>query len=118
GIGASSVTFATYTLSLLDLSGANPAPLAIGAIVLLTGINYLGVKFGSAVQNVFTLLKLVALAALIVVGLVSAVHNPTGLPTIPLARGGSSTGAFGAALIPVLCAYGGWQSTNFVAGEL
>src|SRR5438128_4543738 len=49
GIAASSVTFATYTLSLLDMSGTNPAPLAISAIVLLTVVNYLGVKLGSVV---------------------------------------------------------------------
>ena len=68
-IAAVAVTFASYALALVGLSPGLTSPVAVGAIVLLTGVNYVGVKPAAITQNVFTLLKLVALAALIIVGL-------------------------------------------------
>src|SRR3990172_6248320 len=96
---------------------------AIGAIAVLSTINYLGIKPGSVAQNILTILKLLALAALIVAGLfvasaaapaASAAPATSTAPAAPPAL----IAAVGAALIPVLFAYGGWQSTNFVAAEL
>jgi APA family basic amino acid/polyamine antiporter len=133
GIAAVSVTFATYAVSLGGWPARATAPLAIAAIALLSGVNYLGIKPGSVAQNILTVLKLLALTALIVAGLAFAV-SPNGSPglahgflTVPgrePAVAAPTTGiwstvrAVGAALIPVLFAYGGWQSTNFVADEL
>lgn len=121
GIAAVSYTFATYALSLAGKSGAPAAPIAVGAIVLLSLINYLGIKPGSAVQNTLTVLKLVALAVLIVAGLALPISHALPLasaaPHAP-APGFPTVVAVGAALVPVLFAYGGWQSTNFVAEEL
>ena len=122
GIAAVSVTFATYTISLTGLPPAATAPLAIGAIALLSAINYLGIKPGSVAQNILTILKLLALATLIVSGLLFAASAAPAVPVVsavpPVSGIWSSVAAVGAALIPVLFAYGGWQSTNFVAGEL
>jgi basic amino acid/polyamine antiporter, APA family len=110
-IAAIAVTFADYTLALTGLSRRFALPLAIGAIALVSGVNYLGVRPGALVQNIFTLLKLLALAALVVVGLAA------GLPPVgPAPRAAPS--AFGAALVPVLFTYGGWQQTNFLAEEM
>jgi APA family basic amino acid/polyamine antiporter len=92
-------------------------PLAIGAIFLLSGINYLGVRPGAITQNAFTLLKLSALACLIVAGLTSA-HVPTGGAEARALEDGKVALALGAAMVPVLFSYGGWQQTNFVAQEL
>jgi APA family basic amino acid/polyamine antiporter len=114
GIAAVSVTFATYTVSLTGLSAAATAPLAVGAIAVLSAINYLGIKPGSVAQNLLTILKLAALAALIAAGLRFAPSVSSAAP----AASPASAAAVGAALIPVLFAYGGWQSTNFVAAEL
>ena len=117
GIAAVSVTFATYTISLTGLSATATAPLAIGAIVVLSTINYLGVKPGSVAQNILTILKLLALAALIVAGLWLATSGASPASATPAAAAAPAA-SIGAALIPVLFAYGGWQSTNFVAAEL
>jgi len=76
-IAAVAVTFANYALALAGLSARLTVPVAIGAIALLSGINYVGVKPAAVTQNVFTLLKLAALAALIGVGLFAVV------PTAP-----------------------------------
>ena len=121
GIAAVAYTFATYTVALGG--GRNDklaTALAITAILLLSLINYYGVRPGAVVQNVFTVLKLAALAGLILTGLALGAHGA--VDATDAAVGGASLptviGAVGAALIPVLFAYGGWQSTNFVAEEL
>jgi APA family basic amino acid/polyamine antiporter len=117
-IAAVAVTFARYLGSLLSLPEAAIQPVAVAAIVLLSTVNYVGVKPGAITQNVFTLLKLVALAGLIGVGLfvgmregaIAAAVAPTPPPNAVL--------AVGAALVPVLFAYGGWQQSNFIAEEM
>jgi APA family basic amino acid/polyamine antiporter len=128
GIAAVSVTFASYATALTGApAGAIPA-LAIGAIALLSGVNLRGIKSGAVTQNILTVLKLAALAALIVVGLfwtaapaasaAPALTAPSALTAPPALNALSALTAIGTALIPVLFAYGGWQSTNFVAGEM
>ena len=79
--------------------------------MLVSGINYFGVRPGAVVQNVFTVLKLLALAALVGVGLLAGL--PPSEPS-PVA----APSAIGAALVPVLFTYGGWQQTNFIAEEM
>ncbi len=113
------VTFANYTASLLALPAGAVTPLAVGAIVLVCAINYVGVAPGAITQNLFTVLKLVALATLIVAGLALAVPtaSPPVRPPAPEGMGGVVV-AVGAALIPVLFTYGGWQQTNFLAEEI
>lgn len=115
GIAAVAITFAQYALRLVGREGAPAAPLAIGAIVLLAGVNVLGVKPGSRLLNVLVLLKVAALAVLIVGGLLVP---PPGRP-VSTARALPSGGlaAFGTALVPILFSYGGWQSANLVAEE-
>ena len=121
GISAVSVTFATYAVSLGGWPVRATTPLAVAAIALLSGVNYLGIKPGSVTQNILTVLKLVALTALIVLGLLAVAPAAAAAPAAsPAAAAGiwPTIRAVGAALIPVLFAYGGWQSTNFVADEM
>jgi len=117
-IAAVAVTFADYTVALLGLSARLTVPLAAGAIVLLGGINYVGVTLGAITVNILTVLKLAALAGLIAVGLLVAVPEAPSMsaPAAPTAINGFR--AFGAALVPVLFTYGGWQQTNFIAEEI
>ena len=118
-IAAVAVTFANYALALFGLSDRLAVPLAVGAIAFLTGVNYVGVKPAAVTQNIFTILKLAALAALIVAGLgvVSPSAGPPVRPTAPEGVVGVGV-ALGAALVPVLFTYGGWQQTNFIAEEI
>jgi len=116
-IAAVAVTFASYTAALAGLGPAARLPLAVGAILLLSTVNYVGVKPGAITQNVLTVLKLGALAILIIAGLTLAPTPPPSEGLEPLGRGGLLL-AVGAALVPVLFAFGGWQQTNFVAEEL
>ena len=116
-IAAVAVTFASYAISTLGWPAAARTPLAIGAIVLLSGINYLGVKPGSLTQNLFTILKLSALVCLIVAGFSWNGSTPLS-ESAPSLVGTQLLLAVGAGLVPVLFAFGGWQQTNFVAEEL
>src|SRR6266550_6507335 len=113
-MAAVAVTFADYTLALVGLPHRFSMPLAVAAIVFLAGINYVGVRPAAITQNIFTILKLAALGALIAAGLLWAV--PTS--TILHQPSPTSTTSFGAALVPVLFTYGGWQQTNFIAEEI
>ncbi len=68
-IAAVAVLFADYTLALLGLPDGGKLPVAVGSVVVLSGVNYLGVRPGAVTQNLFTVLKLLALALLVGVGL-------------------------------------------------
>jgi APA family basic amino acid/polyamine antiporter len=82
-------------------------------------VNCLGVRSGTSVQNVLMVLKLGAVAALVFVGLTyrggAALHFRPILDR-PVSFGLLS--AMGAALTPVLFAYGGWQTSSFMSAEL
>jgi len=93
-------------------------PLAAGVIVVVTGINYLSVRSGGHIQLLATMLKVCAVAALVVIGLVSRTGNFTNLwmGSTPLAAG--TTSAFLAALVPVMWAYSGWHMLGPVGEEV
>src|SRR5688572_28117719 len=73
-IAAVAITFANYGLRLVGRPDVAPVPLAIAAIILLSVINYLGVKPGSRVLNVLVVLKVAALAVLIGAGIFAPGH--------------------------------------------
>jgi APA family basic amino acid/polyamine antiporter len=114
-IAAVAVTGASYTATLLGWPSGTQVPLAVAAILVLSLVNYVGVRPGAVTQNVLTLLKLGALAFLIVAGLAST-GPPVNAEAAEPARNVAL--AVGAALVPVLFAFGGWQQTNFIAEEL
>jgi APA family basic amino acid/polyamine antiporter len=117
GMAAVAVTFARYYREITGLKSGD-GPIAAAALMGLTAINCLGVRAGSNVQSVMMLLKSGAIAALVVVGIAmggGAVH-PLPLLDRPVSFG--LLRAIGAAMIPVAFAYGGWQTSTFVAGEM
>ena len=122
GMAAVAVTFARY---LLELTHAPVSDWLLGALALggLTVINCLGVRAGGTVQSLLMVLKIIAILALIACGLflVSPVPGSTGTSASGLFGQRISFGlltAAGAAMVPVLFAYGGWQTATFVAGEI
>lgn len=111
GMATSAITFARYFGQLARI-GMGEGALAAGVVAVLTAINCFGVMAGSRVQSALMLLRIAALFGLIVCGLAAGAAPPSQLP--------ASDGpvALGAALVPVLFAYGGWQTACFVAGEM
>ena len=119
GMAAVAVTFARYFIELSHV-GISERALAGAALAILTVINCLGVRAGSVLQSVLMVLKIAAIVALIAFGLGADTHQQSdGAQSQPLAGDQwSAIAAFGAALVPVLFAYGGWQTASFVAGEI
>src|SRR5687767_13288319 len=121
GMAAVAVTFARY---FVELTQAPVSDWLVAALALagLTVINCLGVRSGSTLQSVLMVLKILAIIALIVCGLLLArpsqapVIKTSGLLDQPISF--DLLTAVGAAMVPVLFAYGGWQTASFVAGEI
>jgi APA family basic amino acid/polyamine antiporter len=116
-IAALSVAFATYFGYFVPIGPAGIKIVALSGIALVTVINILGVKVGGVFSDVFTVLKLAAIAGLIVVGLGWGSSSTTnfGAPLPHLPNGLGS--ALALALVGVLWSYGGWQHATFTAGE-
>jgi APA family basic amino acid/polyamine antiporter len=118
GMAAVAVTFARYLRELVPLPVGDGA-IAVLALALLTLINAFGVKAGNDVQAFLMVLKILAVVGLVAVGL--ATFDGSKAPLVPALDRPVSFDlltAFGAALVPVLFAYGGWQTSGFVMGEL
>jgi APA family basic amino acid/polyamine antiporter len=119
GMAAVAITFARYFLELTHLPLAEGAVAAL-ALAALTAINCLGVRAGSNLQSALMLLKIAAIAALVLGGWWFAAAHPETLraPAFDRPVSFGLLAAIGAAMTPVMFAYGGWQTSSFVAGEM
>ena len=118
-IAAVAVAFAEYSGYFVPLSPALMKVVAILCILLLTAVNYVGVRRGGWIQNIFTTLKVGALVALVVWGFGSRGGSWTNFQ--PLWGGMSHDGlvrAFGVAMVAALWSYDGWNNVGFVAEEI
>ncbi len=96
--------------------------MAAALIVLLTAINYIGVRFGGLVQNVFTIAKVAAMLLLVL----GAFCLPTGgavahltTPSTQIQLSGLALVAgVAAALQGAFWAYDGWNKLTYIAGEV
>src|SRR6266540_1235646 len=96
--------------------------LGAGVILLLTIVNYAGVRFGGMVQNVFSLAKMsamVGLAALVALSPgVGGVANLTADSSAIRPMGLAWWIAVAAALQGAFWAYDGWHKITYIGGEL
>jgi APA family basic amino acid/polyamine antiporter len=117
GMAAVAVTFSRYFVDSTKLPISYPIMAAV-VLAILTIVNCLGVRAGGTLQSVLMVLKIVALAGLVVCGLFlgNAAPSPGGFLDRPASLGLLT--AFGVALVPVIFSYGGWQTATFVAGEI
>lgn len=116
GMAAVAITFARYFGNLVQLPLPDSA-VAVAVLALLTLINCMGVRSGSNVQSALMVLKILAIAGLVLAGLVFAPHAPA-QPAQAAPNSVSTLAAIGAAMTPVMFSYGGWQTASFVAGEM
>jgi basic amino acid/polyamine antiporter, APA family len=114
GMAAVSITFARYFIELTGMHAPDWI-VATTALAVLTLINCLGVKTGGRTQSALMVMKIVAIVALVIVGFVGTGKHL--ISTTAAEREWSLT-SFGAAMVPVLFAYGGWQTANFLAAEV
>src|SRR5947209_6306443 len=91
--------------------------LAIAATVLISALNYIGIRKAGSFQLVFTSLKVAMIAAIILIGFTAASGGWGNFHTTFLgARGGMA--GFMAALVAALWAYDGWNDLNMLSGEI
>src|SRR5215467_10810846 len=117
GMAAVAVTFARYFVELTYLPISTKL-LAALVLATLTVINCLGVRAGSTVQSILMVLKIVAIAMLVVCGFLFAARSTNSTTLLDRPVSVDLITAFGAAMVPVIFAYGGWQTSTFVAGEI
>jgi basic amino acid/polyamine antiporter, APA family len=116
-IGAMAFIFADYANQIFPL-GDSPAVLvfyAAAAVLLLTGVNLLGIRIGKWTQNLFSVAKYLGLAMVCWAGLFGCDAPAAPLVATPAAM---DLSAFGQAMIFVLFAYGGWNEMAYVGAEV
>ena len=115
-IAAIAVILARYVGYFAPLGETSVRAVAIGVILVLSAINYLGVRPGSVLQLYLTIAKVAAiiLMAFLFFGLGAAAHK-----TLPaaIAQGPISVGSYGLAIAAGLFAFGGWHMVTYAAGE-
>jgi APA family basic amino acid/polyamine antiporter len=123
-MAAVAIVGAGYLSALLGWPDSAIKPFAAIVVLALTLLNILGVRAGATTGNILTVLKLAAIATLVLVALfMTPAHDITAsaaaVPLLTQPQGGVAIAlAMGAALVPVLFSFGGWQQTNAVAEEL
>jgi APA family basic amino acid/polyamine antiporter len=117
GMAGAAIIFGRY---FHELSGLAIPEQAVAAITLgvLTAINCFGIRAGSNVQSALMLTKLGAIAMLIGFGWMIAAPADSGLATGSQPASNNTWLGLAAAMVPVLFAYGGWQTASFVSGEM
>ena len=94
-------------------------PLAVVALILITGINCLGVRLGGQVQVALTVLKVGAVVTIIAGGFFLVRETPHRLsPLWPVSPGWGTLTGFLAAMGAAVWAYDGWNDLNLVGSEV
>ncbi len=117
GMAGAAMIFGRY---FREFSGSGLSDQTLAAITLgvLTLINCFGVRAGSNLQSALMVTKLVALAFLIGAGWI-LVTPASARPAVATGLGESGGMAgLAASMVPVIFAYGGWQTASFVTGEM
>ena len=125
-IAAIATVFARYAAHFVEVGDTGVRLIAVGVILALSALNYVGVRAGTRVQTALTITKIVAIGFIVVAGLsliaADAIPSIIGTDFFPvesdpaLARGASISG-FLLAMVAGLFAYGGWHMVTYSAGE-
>ncbi len=107
--------FGRGTSELFHLGPGAENPIGLAAVAMLTALNVLGLRPGKWVQNFLSVSKLLAFAAVLLVGLVLGASHLEHFS--PFASAESPKG-LATALIPIYFAYSGWNAATYVAGEM
>jgi APA family basic amino acid/polyamine antiporter len=126
-IAAIATVCGRYTAYFVPLDDNGIKAVGIGAILILTAVNYVGVRQGSALQTAFTAGKLMAIVLIIVSGfafggaaheqVVSQPSAATPSATLPAAFDDTGLSEFLLALVAGLFAFGGWHMVTYNSEE-
>ena len=118
-IAVIAMVFARYVSFFIPVGDVGLRVLATTAIVVLTAVNYVGVRQGSLVQTTLTILKVGAILAIIAaVFAIGPRHTPISHAVAPASTASALTvRTFGLALVAGLFAFGGWHMVTYAAEE-
>ncbi|TYT23754.1 APC family permease [Luteimonas viscosa] len=102
-----------YMRQIVDLGAWSSPVYAAATVVLLTACNWWGVRQGTGLQNLLTLVEVLGLCLVIAAGLLFAPDAPA-VPVATDADGGS----LGLVLVFVLLTYGGWNEAVYLTAEV
>lgn len=111
--------FGDYMSRLVNLGAYSSAIWAAVVVAVLTLVNYAGIREGKSTQNVFTVLEVLGLVAIVAAGLLFA-PEPAAAPAAPSPAGQPwYIGAgIGSAMVFVLFTYGGWNDAAYISAEV
>lgn len=109
--------YGDYAQRLLPLGSLGPAVHAAISVVVLTALNMIGTRYSKRLQWIFTVLTLIALAAVLIACL-SASGGETLSTATPAPLSGNLAGLLGMGMVFVLLTYGGWNEAAYLSGEL
>jgi APA family basic amino acid/polyamine antiporter len=112
-IAAVAFVMGDYANVVLPLGSYGPGIYAIAAIVIFTGINYMGTTPGTMAQKIFETITVLSILGIIVAAFVATVPTPP--PGTPR---DISWGGAGLAMVFILLTYGGWNEAAYLSGEL
>jgi basic amino acid/polyamine antiporter, APA family len=121
-IAAIAMVCARYIGFFVPLDDTGIRLVAIATILVLSAINYVGVRYGTAVQTAFTIVKvgaviLIALAGLAAIGGTPAADSSTSISGAQQAAIVPSLRAFVSAVVAGLFAFGGWHMVTYTGDE-
>jgi basic amino acid/polyamine antiporter, APA family len=112
-IAAIATVFARYAGYFVPMGTVASRAVAIGVILVLSAVNLLGVRQGSRLQTAVTLIKVLAVVAIVVIG--GVLGEPA--PEQAASTAPESVGGLLRAMVAGLFAYGGWHMVTYSAEE-
>lgn len=103
--------FGDYASQLWRLSSYSPSIYAASAILLLTGLNIVGIQQSKIAQNWLTAAKVLGLLLVVGVGLLVTTSPPQQTTAI-------TESSLGLVMIFVLLSYGGWSEAAYISAEM
>lgn len=116
-IAAIAVIFSRYVSYFFPMNDVMIRVVSISVIMILSAINYMGVKRGSTLQTLFTLGKIIAILFIIVVGFALGSRFPEHFSTGNVVQSDFSLSSFFLALVAGLFAFGGWHMVTYNSEE-
>ncbi len=116
-IAAIAVIFSRYVSYFFPMNDVMIRVVSISVIMILSAINYMGVKRGSTLQTLFTLGKIIAIVFIIVAGFALGSRVPEHFATGNIVQGDFSLNSFFLALVAGLFAFGGWHMVTYNSEE-
>ena len=124
-IAAIATVFARYAAHFVQVGDTGIRLIAVGVILALSALNYVGVRAGTRLQTALTITKVLAIAFIVVVGFAliaaDAIPSIVGTDFSPMSDPALATApsfsGFLLAMVAGLFAYGGWHMVTYTAGE-